>query len=148
MENRGGERGGIETHVRENVGDFEQVGKIGFAGAAELIAVALGGDLVGAPDHPGIFGGAVLAEIFEKFLEARVELTNGAVAVKAQRDFVRRRHGLVYAGKEPSWRGWSDCWRGKKLKYLNVPRGTLRGALPGNSNIKTKGIRNLQFVSA
>jgi hypothetical protein len=61
--------------------------------------VALGGDFVGAAEHPGIFGGAVLAELFEQFLEAPVELANSAVAVEAERDFVRRRHGLVYAGR-------------------------------------------------
>jgi hypothetical protein len=60
--------------------------------------VALGGNLVGAADHPGIFGRAVLAELFEELFEARVELANRAVAVEAQRDFVRRRHDLVYAG--------------------------------------------------
>jgi hypothetical protein len=98
MENRGGERGGIEAHIREDVGDFEQVGQIGFAGAAELVVVALGGDFVGAADHPGVFGGAVLSEFLEEFFEASVKLANGAVAVEAERDFVRRGHVLVYAG--------------------------------------------------
>ena len=97
VENRGGEGGGVETHVREDVGDFEQVSEIRVTRTAELVVVTLGGDFVGAADHPGIFGGAVLAELFKKLLEARVELANGAVAVEAQRDFVRRRHGLVYA---------------------------------------------------
>ncbi len=59
--------------------------------------VTFGGNFVGAADHPGIFGGAVLAELFEQFLEADVELANRAIAVEAKRDFVRRRHGLVYA---------------------------------------------------
>jgi len=85
--------------VREDVGDFEEVGQVRIAGAAELVVMALRGDFVGAADHPGIFGRAVLAELFEKFFEACVELANGTVAVEAERDFVRRRHGLVYAGK-------------------------------------------------
>src|SRR5207245_8597432 len=102
MENRGGEGGGVETHVREDVGDFEQVREIRVAGTAELVMMTLGGDFVGAANHPGIFGGAVLAELFEELFEACVELANGAVAVEAQRDFVRRRHGLVYAGKAAS----------------------------------------------
>jgi len=79
------------------VSDFEQVREIRLAGTAELVVVALGGNFVGAADHPGIFGGAILAELFEQLFEARVELANRAVAIEAQRDFVRRRHGLVYA---------------------------------------------------
>ena len=55
MEKRGSERGGIEAHVRKDVRDFEQVGQVWLAGAAELAVVALGGNLVGATDHPGIF---------------------------------------------------------------------------------------------
>ena len=97
MENRGGERGSVKTHIREDMGDFEQVREIRVTRTAELVVVALGSDFVGAANHPGIFGGAVLAELFEEFFQARVELANGAVAVEAQRDFVRRRHGLVYA---------------------------------------------------
>jgi len=64
--------------------------------------VALRGNLVGTANHPGIFGGAVFAELFEELFEARVELANRAVAVEAEGDFVRRRHGLVYAGKGAS----------------------------------------------
>jgi hypothetical protein len=56
--------------------------------------VALGGNLVGAADHPGIFGRAVLAELFEELFEARVELANGAVAIEAQRQIARRGHLL------------------------------------------------------
>src|SRR5882762_10128222 len=102
MENRGGQRGGVEPHVREDVRDFEEVGEIGIAGAAELVMVPLGGDFVSAAEHPGIFGRAVLAELFEQFLETSVELASGAVAVEGQGDFVRRRHGLVYARKGAS----------------------------------------------
>ena len=74
VENRGGERGGVDAHVGKDVGNFEQVGEVGFAGTAELVVMALSGDFVGAANHPGIFGGAVLAEFFEEFLEARVQL--------------------------------------------------------------------------
>jgi hypothetical protein len=59
--------------------------------------VALGGNFVGAADHPGIFGRAVLAELFEELFEACVELANGAVAIEAQRQITRRGHVLVYA---------------------------------------------------
>src|SRR5438132_12503685 len=97
MKNRGGERGGVEAHVREDVGDFEQVREVGIAGTAELVMVALGGNFVGSADHPRIFGGAALAQLFEEFFEASVKLANGAVAIEAQRDFIRSRLGLVYA---------------------------------------------------
>src|SRR5260370_28470003 len=98
-----GQRGGIEAHVGEDVRDFEKMGKIGLAGAAELVVVTFGGNFVGAADHPGIFGGAVLAEFLEQFLEAGVELANRAIAVEAKRDFVRRRPGLGYASREDEW---------------------------------------------
>src|SRR6267143_1120757 len=71
--------------------------EIGFARTAELVVVALGGDFVGAADHPGIFGRAVLFELFEQLFEARVELANRAIAVEAQRNVARRGHVLVYA---------------------------------------------------
>jgi len=64
MEKRGSEGGGIEAHVREDVRDFEQMGQVRLAGAAELVVVALGGNLVGATDHPGIFGRAVSCGAF------------------------------------------------------------------------------------
>src|SRR5260370_40275970 len=98
MKNRGGKCGGVEAHVREDVRDFEEVGQVRVAGAAELVVMALGGNFVSASEHPGVFGGAVLAELLEQFLETSVELASGAVAVEGQWDFVRRRHGLVYAG--------------------------------------------------
>ena len=97
MEQRGGKRGGVEAHIGKDVGDFEEMGQIRIAGAAKLVAVALGGDFVGAAHHPGIFRGAVLAELFEQFFKVRIKLALGAVAVEAQRDFVGGRHGLVYA---------------------------------------------------
>ena len=59
--------------------------------------VALGGNFVSTANHPGIFGRAILAQLFEEFFEARVQLANRAVAVEAQREIARRRHVLVYA---------------------------------------------------
>jgi hypothetical protein len=102
VEDRGCERGGIEAHVREDVSDFQKVGEIRFAGTAELVVVALGGNLVSAANHPGIFGGTILAKFFEELFEARVQLAHRAIAVEAQREVARRRHVLVYAGKGAS----------------------------------------------
>jgi len=84
------------------VRDFEEMGQVRIAGAAELVVVALGGNFVGAAEHPGILGRTVLAELLDQFLEASVELASGAVAVEGQGDFFRRRNGLVYAGKGAS----------------------------------------------
>ncbi len=107
MENRGGERSGVETHVREDVRNFEEVREIRIAGAAELVMVALGGNFVSAAEHPGIFGGAVLAEFFDQLLKACVELASGAVAIEGERDFVRRRHGLNVRMRPPTPRVFS-----------------------------------------
>jgi hypothetical protein len=68
--------------------------------------VAFGGNFIGAPNHPGIFGGTILAQLREQLLKARVELPFGAVAVKMQRQIVgRRRHNLL-----------DDLWR-VQLQY-------------------------------
>jgi hypothetical protein len=96
VEERGGQRSGIEAHVGEDVGDLEEMHEVGLAGFAKLGAMALGSDFVGAANHPGVFGGAMLAQLGEKFLEADVELALGAVAVEAERNVTRRRHSLVY----------------------------------------------------
>jgi len=97
VEEGGSERGGIQAHVGKDVGDLEKMSEVRFAGAAELCAVALGSDFVGAANNPGIFGRAVLAQLFEEFLEACVELALGAVAIEVERDVARRRHRLFYA---------------------------------------------------
>ena len=102
-------------------------------------------NFVSAAKHPGIFGRTVLAELFEQFLEARVELANGAVAVEAERDFVRRRHGLVYAGKGASresglttrrkWRVARDEWRVPEREETAYTRLFLeRVRIPLNGN--------------
>jgi len=65
VEESGGERGGVQANIRENVRDFEQMNQVRVTGAAELAAVALGGDFISASNHPGIFGGAILAKFLE-----------------------------------------------------------------------------------
>jgi hypothetical protein len=55
--------------------------------------MALGCEFVGAANHPGVFRGTVLAQLFEEFLETGVEHPLGAVAMKRQREVVGRRHG-------------------------------------------------------
>ena len=85
--------------------DFEEMSKVGIAGAAELVMMALGSNFVGSPHHPGIFGGAVDAQLFEQFFKARVELSRGAVAVELERKIARGRHGLVYARRGASGEG-------------------------------------------
>jgi hypothetical protein len=97
VKERSGQSGGIEAHVGEDVRNLEKVREIGLAGLPELGAVPLRGNFIGAADHPGIFRRAVLAELFKQLLEARIELANRAVKVEAERDFVGRRHSLVYA---------------------------------------------------
>src|SRR5262249_11861684 len=89
----------------EDVRYFQQVSNVRLAGTAKLIVMALRGDLVGAANHPGIFGRTILFQFFEKLFEARVQLPNRAVAVEAERQIARRRHGLVYAHQDPSARG-------------------------------------------
>jgi hypothetical protein len=79
------------------VGNFQKVRKVGGAGAAKLIAVPLRSDFVSAAHHPRIFGGAILAELLEQFVEASVEFALGAVAVKMERQIAGRRHTLFYA---------------------------------------------------
>src|SRR5580692_1122641 len=85
----------VEAEAGEDVCDLEQVHEVWLAGFAELLTVALGGDVVGATDHPGVFGGAILAELGEELFQAGVELALGAVAVEAE-GYIARSHGLVY----------------------------------------------------
>src|SRR5580692_1071116 len=79
----GGERGGIHAHVGENVGHFKKVRDIGIAGAAELVAVTLGSNFVGAANHPGVFRRPVFSKFFEEFLEARLQQPDGAIPLEA-----------------------------------------------------------------
>ena len=82
VQQRGGKRRGVEPHVREDVRNFQQMREVRLAGTAELLAMALGGDFIGAADQPGVFRWAIFAELVEEFLEAGVELALGAVAVE------------------------------------------------------------------
>jgi hypothetical protein len=79
------------------VGHFEEMGKIGIAGTAELVAMTLRSNFVSTADDPRVFGGTVFAEFFEEFFEARFELPDSAVALEAQRNITGRRHIQVYA---------------------------------------------------
>src|SRR5713226_633488 len=105
MQDGGGERGDIEPHVSKNVRHFEEMGHIRLAGTAELIVMALRSNFIGAAEHPGILGRAVLTEFFEEFFESRVQQASRAVAVEAQREIARRGHGLVYAQTGASGEG-------------------------------------------
>jgi hypothetical protein len=108
VEQRGGESGGVETHVGEDVGDFEKVSDVGIAGTAELVAVAFSGYVEGAADQPRIIGGAIGAQLGEELLEASVDLPLGAVAVEIEGYVGWRRHALVYDGwrraRKRAWR--------------------------------------------
>ena len=82
VQERGGQRRGIQAQVREDVCDLEQMRQVRFARPAELFAMPLGGYFVSAADHPGIFGGAIFAQLGQQFFEAGVELALGAIAVE------------------------------------------------------------------
>jgi hypothetical protein len=58
--------------------------EVGVPGAAKLVTVALRSDFVGAAHHPGILGGAILAQFGEQLIQAGVQLALGAVAVKME----------------------------------------------------------------
>jgi hypothetical protein len=105
------------------VGDLEKMGEIGLAGLPELVTMALRRNLIGAANHPGILGGTVLAELFEEFLEARVELADRAITVEAQRDFVRRGHILVYVRKGAFCEGMMESGSVPKWEELAYTPG-------------------------
>src|SRR3981081_1786663 len=54
-------------------------------------------DVVGAAHHPGIFGGAVFAQLLQQLIQAGIEFALGAIAVKMERQVAGRRHDLFYA---------------------------------------------------
>src|ERR1700731_1803600 len=97
MEKGGGKSGGIQTHVREYVGDFKKMREVRVARTAKLVAVSLGGDFIRAAHHPGILGGAIGAELGQQLVQAGIEFALGAVAVKMERQIAGRRHNLFYA---------------------------------------------------
>ena len=55
----------LPLFVGGNVRNLEQMREVGITRAAQLIAMALGGNFVGATNHPGVFRGAVFAELGE-----------------------------------------------------------------------------------
>src|SRR5262249_17786356 len=63
VQQRRGKRGGVHAYVGKDVRDFEQVGNVGVAGTTKLVSVALGGNFVGAPDGPRVFGRPVPAQL-------------------------------------------------------------------------------------
>jgi hypothetical protein len=85
MKKGGGESGGIEFDVREDVSHFEKMNDVRIAGAAELVAMAFGSDVVSAADEPGILGGAIGFEFLEELFEAGVHLPLGTVPIEIQR---------------------------------------------------------------
>jgi hypothetical protein len=76
---------------------LQEVKEVRLARPANLRAMPFRGDLISTANKPGIFGGAVLTELGEKFLEASVQLALGAVPVETKRNVPCRRHVLVYA---------------------------------------------------
>ena len=93
VEDRGAERGDVELHVREQVGDFDGMRQVGLAGKARLRLVLLGGEIVGAAQKVEIVAGTVLAHLVEQFAETHV---NGAPRRDADRRFAGRVHCYVY----------------------------------------------------
>ena len=96
VENRRGQRDGIQSHIGQDVRNFQQMREIRLTGTAELVVMPLRSNLIRAADDPRVLGGTVLFELFEQLFQAGVELPNRAHAVEAQRQIARRRHGLVY----------------------------------------------------
>jgi len=90
VEQRGGQRGRVHAHVGKNMGDFQQVGEIGIAGAAKLVAIgSFSSDVVGAPNQPGIVGGAIGFQLVKEFGQTSVELPFSAITVELQRQMGR-----------------------------------------------------------
>jgi len=85
MQKSGSQCDGIKTHIREDVGDFQEMREIRIARTAELIVMALRGNFIGPAYHPRIFGRAILAELFQQLVQASIELALGAVAMKMER---------------------------------------------------------------
>jgi len=102
------------------VGDFQEVGEIGFTGVAELVAVALCGDIVGAAHQPGIIGGAIETELLEQLLETAIELAFRAVTVEVQREIGAGAHSQVYAEREREKRAGGEE-RAKRKRAADEP---------------------------
>src|SRR5438067_12624815 len=96
--------------------------EVGITRAAQLIAMAFGGNFVGATNHPGVFRGAVFAQLGEQLVQASVKLALGTIAMKVQRYVTGKRHSLVYASRDSR----ATCRRVPQGKRRVRPRaGTL-----------------------
>jgi hypothetical protein len=67
------------------VRDFEQMGNVGVAGAAELVAVALRSNVVGTPDQPRIIRRTVIPKLYQQLFQAGIHLPLGSVPIEIQR---------------------------------------------------------------
>ena len=92
MQERGGKSRRVEANIGEDVSDLDRVRDIEIARLADLAAVTLGGDLIGAANQPGIFARAAPTELFEKLVEASVELTSGPLSIEDNRRIGTRGH--------------------------------------------------------
>ena len=54
VQQRGGERDVVEAEVGDDQRHAERVGDVGLAGAADLVAVGVAGDVVGVLDQRGV----------------------------------------------------------------------------------------------
>ncbi len=126
MKQRGGQGGSVKTHIGKDVGDFQQMSDVRVARSAELVAVALCGNVKGAANKPGIVGGAIGAELDQELLKASVDLPLGAVAIEVQGYIGWRRHALVYDGSGRGQRGGAG-----RIKKLNPARWPPHDALAG-----------------
>src|ERR1700736_1101253 len=71
--------------------------EVGVTRTAKLVAMAFRRDFVGAAHHPGIFRGAILAQLLQQLVQPGIELALGAVAMEMQRQIAGRRHNPFYA---------------------------------------------------
>ena len=70
VKQRGAERGDVELHVREEVGDFDGMREERFAGKARLRFVLFGGEIVGAAKKFEVVAGTVAADFVDQFDKA------------------------------------------------------------------------------
>ena len=72
VKDRGAERGRVELHIRQEMGDFNRMGEIGFARKADLAVMMFGGEIVGAAKEVEIVARAILANLVDQLDEAQV----------------------------------------------------------------------------
>ncbi len=91
VEQRGAERGYVELHVRQQVGDFDRMREERLAGKARLRFVLLGGEIVGAAKEFEVVAGTVAANFVGQLDKAQVD---GTARFGADGGFGRGLHGL------------------------------------------------------